>query len=228
MPSAERRARRGGPGVEAVGIHPGEDVGRERRRQRPGEPELELHLLAELGHRHARLDARRDRRPSPARPSGTPAPSRRAPRRVLTRREAIDERRARCGAGRGRRPGRGGASSLPRPGRPRRPQRPARGPSPRARRRPRPSSVSFTTTISPSGRTGRSNTTTMRGSTKTGSASGRKKPPATHPCGYELCPKNGIPRSTPERYSRSDESPRNRRSTPSARIRSERRRRRSA
>ena len=91
-----------------------------------------------------------------------------------------------------------------------------------------PSSVSFTTTISPSGLTGRSNTTTMRGSTKTGSASGRKKPPATHPCGYELWPKNGIPRSTPERYSRSDERPRKRRSTPSARIRSERRRRRSA
>ena len=91
-----------------------------------------------------------------------------------------------------------------------------------------PSSFSSTTTISPSGFTGRSNAATMRGSTKTGSASGRKKPPATQPWAYELCPKNGIPRSTPERYSRSAESPRKRMSTPSARIRSERRRRRSA
>jgi len=61
----------------------------------------------------------------------------------------------------------------------------AAGPRPMAMRSKieRPSSVSSTTTISPSGRTGRSNTTTIRGSTNTGSASGRKKAPATQPCG---------------------------------------------
>ena len=59
----------------------------------------------------------------------------------------------------------------------------AAGPMPFATRSntANPSSVSFTITISPSGRTGRSNAATIRGSTKTGSASGRKKPPATQP-----------------------------------------------
>ena len=105
-----------------------------------------------------------------------------------------------------------------------------RAPRPRATRSntARPSSVSSTTTTSPSGRTGRSKTTTIRGRTKTGSASGRKNPPATQLCGYELCPKKGVPRSTPERYSRSDERPRKRRSTLSERRTSDSRRRRSA
>ena len=92
----------------------------------------------------------------------------------------------------------------------------------------KPSSVSVTTTSSPSGRTGRSNVTTMRGRTKTGSASGRKKPPGDPAVRVRALSEERDPALDPVRYSRSAERPRKRSSTSAARMRSERRRRRSA
>jgi hypothetical protein len=63
----------------------------------------------------------------------------------------------------------------------------ARTPEPAAARATRskaakPSSVSFTTTISPPGASRRSNAANIRGSTNTGSAPARKKAPVTQPC----------------------------------------------
>ena len=57
---------------------------------------------------------------------------------------------------------------------------------------------------------------------------GRKKAPATQPCAYCDWPNVGIPRSTPVRYSRSEDGGRKSVSTPASRIRSSSRRLRSA
>ena len=93
---------------------------------------------------------------------------------------------------------------------------------------PKPSSVSFTTTISPCGSSRRSKAANMRGKRKKGSRFGVKKAPVTQPFAYEASPKLGICRSTPVRYSRSADGARKRTSTSSASIRAASRRCRSA
>ena len=106
---------------------------------------------------------------------------------------------------------------VPRPS----PRRRARRRRPRRRSRPRPRSRPRG---EPAGRRARPSAGGRRPDRR---RAGRTRPRPSR-AGYELCPKNGMPRSTPDRYSRSLDSPRKRRSTPSSRMRSERRRCRSA
>ena len=71
-----------------------------------------------------------------------------------------------------------------------------------------PLSRSLTTISSPGSSPATSNSVIIRGRTKTGSPPGRKNAPATQPCAYSDWPNVGMIRSTPVRYSRSEEGAR--------------------
>ena len=156
------------------------------------------------GHRHAGLDARRDRVHRLARERAAAAHQLELARRLhapqlVHERRALEQLRTR------ERPAQLEHRLRPGAGPERDSRRARRGCAPprrraRARRRP-PARRSHPAAASPP----RWKSTTIRGSTKSGSRPGARKAPATQPCAYERLPKLGRSRSIPVRYSRSDE-----------------------
>ena len=167
--------------VEVVGAETREDVRREGGAARPGEAEVVLDRLGELGHRDARDDERRRRRHRllDRRRSRGPSPSSSSAdltrRSSLTMREPVRSRSAPTML-----PSSSVVSAQTRSPTATAPPPPAAARAARAKMA-RPSSVSATTTSSPAGCSRRSKAANMRGRTNTGSAPGRKKAPVTHP-----------------------------------------------